>query len=91
MDVQSSQKWLASLCSSIASLHKNGFGLASLQHKSALTVLPWPQIGLVYIDLNLVIHSQLPPKIWAPKMPNISQKWRKSIKIKNFIIKPIFV
>jgi hypothetical protein len=40
----------------------------------------WPQTGLVYIDLKLVIHPQLPPKIWAPKMPNISQKWRKSIK-----------
>jgi hypothetical protein len=74
-----------SVCSSIASLHKNGFGLASLQHNSTLSILdypPWPQTGLVYIDLKLVIHLQLPPKIWAPKMPNISQKWRKSIKIR---------
>jgi len=78
-DDRSSQKWPASVCSSTTSLHKNGFGLASLQHKSALTVLPWPQTGLVFIDLKLVIHPQLPPKIWAPKMPNISQKWRKSL------------
>jgi hypothetical protein len=63
-------------------LHKNGFGLASLQHNSAFSILdcpPWPQTSLVYIDLKLVIHPQLPPKIWAQKMPNISQKWRKSI------------
>jgi hypothetical protein len=78
MDDRSSQKWPASVCSSIASLHKNGFGLASLQHNSALTVLPWPQTILVFIDMKLVIHPQLPPKIWAPKMPNISQKWIKS-------------
>jgi hypothetical protein len=44
---------------------------------------PWPQTGLVYIDLELVIHLQLPPKIWAPKMPNISQKWRKSINYRH--------
>jgi hypothetical protein len=86
-DIRSSQKWPDNVCSSIASLHKNGFGLASPQHNSALTAPPWPQTGLVYIDLKLVSHLQLPPKIWAPKMPNISQKWRKSIKIRHNTIK----
>jgi hypothetical protein len=47
--------------------------------------LSWPQTGLVYIDLKLVAHIQLPPKIWAPKMPNISQKWRKSTNIRHII------
>jgi hypothetical protein len=64
-------------------LHQNDFGLASLQHNSTFSVIdypPWPQTGLVYIDLKLVAHLQLPPKIWAQKMPNIPQKWRKSIK-----------
>jgi hypothetical protein len=54
--------------------------LAFLQHNSALTALPWPQTGLVYIALKLVAHLQLPPRIWAPKMPNIPQKWRESAK-----------
>ena len=40
----------------------------------------WPQIGLVYIALKLVSHLQLPLRIWAPKMPNIPQKWRESAK-----------
>jgi hypothetical protein len=31
--------------------------------------------------MELVSHPQLPPRIWPPKMPNIPQKWRKSIKI----------
>jgi hypothetical protein len=53
---------------------------------SVLDCPPWPQTGLVYIDLKLVVHLQLPPKIWAPKMPNISQKWRKSINIRHIII-----
>jgi hypothetical protein len=35
----SSQKWPASVCSSTASLHKDGFGLALLQHNYDLTVL----------------------------------------------------
>jgi hypothetical protein len=35
----SSQKWPAKVSSSTTSLHKNGFGLALLQHNSALTVL----------------------------------------------------
>jgi hypothetical protein len=73
----SSRKWPTKVSFSIASLHKNGFGLALIQHNSSLTILPWPQQGLVYIDLNLVIIPQLPPKIWAQKEPNISQKWAK--------------
>jgi hypothetical protein len=35
----SSRKWPAKVSSSTASLHKNGFGLALLQHKFALTIL----------------------------------------------------
>jgi hypothetical protein len=70
-------KWPPKFCSSTTSLHKNGFGLALLQHNSSLIVLPWPQTGLVYIDLKLVIIPQLPPKIWTQKEPNISQKWAK--------------
>jgi hypothetical protein len=54
---------------------------------SILDCPPWPQTGLVYIDSKLVFHLQLPPKIWAPKMPNISQKWRKSIKIRHISMK----
>jgi hypothetical protein len=53
---------------------KNGFGLENLQHKPALNPLPWPQEGLVYIDLKLVTISQLPPKIWPKKGPNIPPK-----------------
>jgi hypothetical protein len=73
MDDRSSQKWPAKVRSSTTSLHKNGFGLAFLQHKSALNLLSWPQEGLVYIDLKLVIIPQLPPKIWPQKGPNIPQ------------------
>jgi hypothetical protein len=62
------------------SLHKNGFGLANLQHKPALNVLPWPQEGLVYIDLKLVTISHLPPKIWPKKGSNIPPKGPKSLK-----------
>jgi hypothetical protein len=49
----------------------------SFSINSALNLLPWPQEGLVYIDLKLVIISQLPPKIWPQKGPNIPQKWAK--------------
>ena len=74
----SSHKWLASICSSIASLHKNGFGLALLQHKSALTILPCPQTGLVYIDLDLVILSNFLPKSGLKKSSISPKKWPKS-------------
>jgi hypothetical protein len=77
-DDRSSQKWPLKVRSSIASLHKNGFGLENLQHKPTLNVLPWPQEGLVYIDLKLVTISQLLPKIWPKKGPNIPQKGKKS-------------
>jgi hypothetical protein len=54
--------------------------------------VPWPQIGLVYIGMELVSHPQLPPRIWPPKMPNIPQKWRKSAKNRLLINKkPNFV
>jgi hypothetical protein len=72
-DDQSSQKWHAKVCSSIAFLHKNGFGLENVQHKPSMNVLPWNQEGLVYIDLKLVTISQLPPKTWPKNGPNISQ------------------
>jgi hypothetical protein len=62
-------------CSSIASLHKNGFGLEKFRHKPALNLLPWPEEGLVYIYLKLVTISELPPKIWPQKGPNIPQYW----------------
>ena len=39
MDVQSSQKWSDSVSSSKAYLPQTGFGLASLQHNSALNAL----------------------------------------------------
>jgi hypothetical protein len=64
MDDRSSQKWLAKVRSSTTSLHKNGFGLDFLQHNSALNLPPWLKEGMVYIDMGLVIISQLPPKIW---------------------------
>jgi hypothetical protein len=54
---------------------------------SILDCPPWPQKGLFYIDLKLVVHLQLPPKIWVPKMPNISPKWRKSNNNKDIIFK----
>jgi hypothetical protein len=73
-DDQSSQKWPAKVRSSTTSLHKNGFGLEKIQHKPALNLLSWPQEGLVYIDLKLVTISQLSPKIWPQKGPNIPQK-----------------
>jgi hypothetical protein len=79
-DERSSQKWPAKVRSSIASLHDNGFGSTIRQHKPVLNLLPWPQEGLVYIDLKLVTISQLPPKIWPQKGPNIPQKWPKSPK-----------
>jgi hypothetical protein len=78
MDDRSSQKWPANVRSSTSSLHKNGFGLVFLQHNSDFESPPWPQEGLVYIDLKLVIILQLPPKIWPQKGPNIPQKWAKS-------------
>jgi hypothetical protein len=63
--------------SSIASLHKNGFGLENIHHKPSLNILPWLQESLVYIDLKLVTISQLSPKIWPKKGPNIPQYWPK--------------
>jgi hypothetical protein len=71
----------AKVRSSIASLHKNGFGLENIHHKPALNLLQWPQEGLVYIDMKLVTTSQLPPKIWPQKGPNIPQKGPKISKI----------
>ena len=64
----------------IVSLHKNDFGLENIQHKPTLNTPLWLQEPLVYIDLNLVTISQLPPKIWPKKGPTISQKWAKSHK-----------
>jgi hypothetical protein len=73
--------------SSTASLHKNGFGLENIHHKPSLNVLPWPEEGMVYIDMNLVTISQLPPKLWPQKEPNISQYWPKISKIAQKITK----
>jgi hypothetical protein len=83
-DAPSSQKRSDSVSTSKASLHQIGFGLDFLQHNSALNDYVWPQTGLVYIALELVSHPQLPPRIWPPKMPNIPQKWRKSIKNRHY-------
>jgi hypothetical protein len=71
-------KWLAKVLSSIASLHKNGFGSENLQHKPAMNLLPWLQESLVYIVLKFITISQLPPKIWPQKGPKILQKLIKS-------------
>jgi hypothetical protein len=73
--------------SSTTSLHKNGFGLENIQSKPTLNLLPWPQEGLVYIDLKLVTISQLPPKIWPKKGPNIPQYWPKISKNRPKIYK----
>jgi hypothetical protein len=86
-DDQSSQKWPAKVRSSTAFLHNNGFGLENLQHKPSLNLPPWPQEVLFYIDLMLVTISQLPPKIWPKKGPNIPQYWPKISKIAPKIIK----
>jgi hypothetical protein len=83
----SSHKWPAKVLSSMTSLHKNGFGSTILQHFPVLNLLPWLQEPLVYIGLNLVTNSQLPPKIWPQKGPNIPQKWAKSPKIVKKSIK----
>jgi hypothetical protein len=72
-DERGSQKWPAKVHSSIASLHDNGFGSKIWQHKPIMNLPPWPQEGLVYIDMKLVTISQLPPNIWPKKGPNIPQ------------------
>jgi hypothetical protein len=72
-------------------LHKNVFGLANIQHKPTLNPLSWPQEGLVYIYLELVPISQLPPNIWPQKGPNIPQKWAKiSTNMHKIIKKSLF-
>jgi hypothetical protein len=86
-DAPSSQKRSDSVSTSKASLHQTDFGLAFLQHNSALNDCVWPQTGLVYIAMELVSHPQLPPRIWPPKMPNIPQKWKKSIKNRHIKLK----
>jgi hypothetical protein len=48
-DAPSSQKRSDSVSTSKASLHQTDFGLAFLQHNSALNDCVWPQTGLVYI------------------------------------------
>ena len=73
MDERSSQKWPTKVLSSMASLHKIGFGSTIIQHKPVMNVPQWLQEPLVYIVLKLVTISQLPPKIWPKKGPNISQ------------------
>jgi hypothetical protein len=42
---------------------------------------------MVYIDLELVTISQLPPKIWPKKGPNIPPKWAKISNNRHKIIK----
>jgi hypothetical protein len=74
MDERSSQKWPTKVLSSMASLHKNGFGSTILQHFPVLNLLPWLQEPIVYIDLKWVTNSQLSPKIWPQKGPKILQK-----------------
>jgi hypothetical protein len=80
-DERSSQKWPAKVLSSMASLHKNGFASIILQHKPSLKYLPWLQEPLVYIGLKWVTTSELLPKIWPQKGPNIPQYWPKSLNI----------
>jgi hypothetical protein len=73
--------------SSTTSLDKNGFGLENIHHKLALNVPSWPQEGLfLYIYMELVTISQIPPKIWAQKGPNIPQKRSKISKKTEEII-----
>ena len=48
---------------------------------------PWPQEGMVYIDLKLITISQLSPNIWPKKGPNIPQKWAKISNNMHKIIK----
>jgi hypothetical protein len=90
-DDRSSQKWPTKVLSSIASLHKNGFGLENIQHKHTLNVLPWLQEALVYIDLKLLTISQLLPKIWPQKGPNIPQYWPKISKTAPKIIENHYI
>jgi hypothetical protein len=77
-DAPSSQKRSDSVSTSRASLQQIVFVLAFQQHNSAKMIVPWPQTGLVYIGMELVSHSQLSPRIWPPKKPNIPQKWDNS-------------
>jgi hypothetical protein len=83
-DDRSSQKWPAKVHSSIASLHKNGFGLTNLQHKPDLNVpFSWPQEVLVYIYLKLVTISQLPLRSGLKKVPISPNIGKKSPKMSN--------
>jgi hypothetical protein len=75
-DDQSSQKWPASVCSSTASLDKNGFGLASLQHKSTLTVLMASNMPSFYrskVGYPSPTSSQNPGSKNAQYLPNMAK------------------
>jgi len=74
LDDRRYHKWPPKVLSSITSLHTNGFGLENLQHKPTLNLPLWLQEPLFYIDLKLVTISQIPPKIWPKKGPNVPQK-----------------
>jgi hypothetical protein len=66
--------------SSIASLHKNGFGLKLFSINLILNVLyGFNNPGLYRLEVDN--HLPTSPKIWPQKGPNITQKWQKISKI----------
>jgi hypothetical protein len=85
MDERSSQKWPAKLLSSMASLHKNGFGFTILQHFSSSE--PVPRLPRTFGLYRLEFGNNLPtfPQDMASKraqdppiMAKISQKQLKN-------------
>jgi hypothetical protein len=92
----SSQKWPAKVSSSTASLHKNGFGLALLQHNSTLTVLFMTSNMPGLYRSEFGYHSPTSSQNLGSKRAQYPPKWAKiSInkpknhkKISNHTIKP---
>jgi hypothetical protein len=85
MDERSSRKWLAKFLSSMASLHKNGFGFTIIQYFSSSKPIPrLPRTSGLY---RLEVGNKLPtsPQDLAsqrapdpPIMAKLSQKQKKN-------------
>jgi hypothetical protein len=80
MDERSSQKWPTKLLSSMASLHKNGFGFTILQHFSSSEPPQW--LSRTFDLYRLEIGNKLPTSpqdlaskraLYPPIMAKISQ------------------